>query len=123
VQSVLNDGWLTLGNGHKMKLDVDPFLVNVNMINFEEKKILVRASQAGIIRGKNFITSDEPRRKMITPRHPELGVWKVNHRRWLGPIVKPTSEMLLEQYARWRWESVFQGLGSFKRSRSPEQDR
>jgi hypothetical protein len=39
VQLVLNDGWLTLGDGGKMKLDVDPFLVNT--VSFEEKKILV----------------------------------------------------------------------------------
>jgi hypothetical protein len=39
----------------------------VSMINFE-KKVLVRASQAGTTRGKNVIASDEPRLKMITPR-------------------------------------------------------
>jgi hypothetical protein len=37
-QSALNDGHLTLGDWQKMKLDADPFLVNVNLINFEEKK-------------------------------------------------------------------------------------
>jgi hypothetical protein len=67
VQSVLNDGRMTLGSRHKMKLDVNTFPVNVSMINFE-KKVLVRASQAGTTRGKNVIASDEPRLKMITPR-------------------------------------------------------
>jgi hypothetical protein len=46
VQSALNDGRLTLGEGHKMKLDTDLFPMNVNMINFEEKRVLVRTSQA-----------------------------------------------------------------------------
>jgi hypothetical protein len=39
VQSVLNDGRLTLWDGGKMKLDTDPF--PMGMVWFEEKKILV----------------------------------------------------------------------------------
>jgi hypothetical protein len=44
VQLALNDGRLTLGDEHKIKLDVDTFSVNVNMINFKEKKILVHST-------------------------------------------------------------------------------
>jgi hypothetical protein len=40
----LNDSRLTLEDGQKMKLDTDPFPMNVNMINFEEKRVLVRPS-------------------------------------------------------------------------------
>jgi hypothetical protein len=39
VQSALNDGQLTLGDGRKMKLDVDPFPMNT--VRFDQKKILV----------------------------------------------------------------------------------
>jgi hypothetical protein len=53
VQSALNDCRLTLGDEHKMRLDMDPFLANVNMINFEENKVLVRTSQADTTKGKN----------------------------------------------------------------------
>jgi hypothetical protein len=56
VQSTLNDGWLTLGDGSKMKLDVDLFPVNT--VGFEEMKILVRSNQASTTRGKNVIVSD-----------------------------------------------------------------
>jgi hypothetical protein len=35
VQRALNDGRLTLGEGHKIKLDTDLFPMNVNMINVE----------------------------------------------------------------------------------------
>jgi hypothetical protein len=59
VQSVLNDGRLTLGEGSKMKLDVDPF--SVGMVNLEEKKILVSYDQAGTTQGKSMIVSDELR--------------------------------------------------------------
>jgi hypothetical protein len=99
VQLALNDGRLTLGDEHRMKLDTDPFPANVNMINFEEVKVLVHSGQVDSTKGKNVIVSDEPRARMIKPRSPEPGVWKLNQRRWAGPRVKPTSAMLLEKYA------------------------
>jgi hypothetical protein len=73
VQSALNDSRLMLEKGHKMKLDTDPFPMNVNMINFEEKRILVRTSQAESTWGKNAMVSGEPRAKMVKPRSPEQG--------------------------------------------------
>jgi hypothetical protein len=48
-----------------MRLDSDPFPASVNMINFEEKKVLVRTSQADSTRGKNVVVSDEPRARMM----------------------------------------------------------
>jgi hypothetical protein len=62
-----------------MKLDANPF--PIDLINFEEKKILVHTSQADTTKGKNVIVSDEPRSRMIKPRQPKVGVWKVNERR------------------------------------------
>jgi hypothetical protein len=82
-----------------MKLDTDPFSANVNMINFEEVKVMVRSHQADSTKGKNVIVSDEPRARMIMPKSPKLGVWKLNQRSWTRPRVKPTSAMLLEKYA------------------------
>jgi hypothetical protein len=52
VQSALNNGRLTLGDGYRMKLDTDPFPAIVNMINFEEVKVLVHPDQADSTRGK-----------------------------------------------------------------------
>jgi hypothetical protein len=54
---VLNDDWLTLGDGGKMKLDVDPFPVNT--VGVEQRKILVRSDQAEMTHGKNIVISDE----------------------------------------------------------------
>jgi hypothetical protein len=89
VQPALNDGRLTLGDVHRMKLDTDPFPANVNTINFEEVKVLVHPEQADSTRGKNVVVSDEPRPRMLKPRSPESGVWKVNQRRWTGLRVTP----------------------------------
>jgi hypothetical protein len=52
VQLALNDGRLALGHGDRMKLDTEPFLTNVNVIDFEDKKVLVRPSQSDTTRGK-----------------------------------------------------------------------
>jgi hypothetical protein len=98
-----------------MKLDTEPFPANV--INIEDKKELVRPSQADTTQGKEVIVSDKPRVKMIKPRSLEPGVWKVNYRRWSGTRVKP-STMLLKKYTR-KWRNVFQRLGSIKRARMP----
>jgi hypothetical protein len=98
VQSALNDGWLTMGDGARMKLDMDPF--PVGMVNLEEKKVLVRSDQAGTIMGKNVIVSDDLRNKMIKPRNPEPGVSKENVRREPVRRIKPTSSMLIEKYVR-----------------------
>jgi hypothetical protein len=60
-----------------MKLDNDPF--PVNMMNFEGKKVLVRLSQAESTKGKSVIIGDNNvRPKMIKPKSPEIGRWKVN---------------------------------------------
>jgi hypothetical protein len=72
----LNDGRLTLGDDGKMKLDVDPF--PVNMVDLEGKRILVRTNQAETTKGKQVVVSDELRNRMIKPKSPEVGVWKEN---------------------------------------------
>jgi hypothetical protein len=78
-----------------MKLDTDPFPVNVNMINFEEKRVMVQMSRAKSTRGKNVIVSDVPWDKIIKPRSPEPRVWKTNQRCWTRPRVQVTSDLLI----------------------------
>jgi hypothetical protein len=48
-----------------MKLDADPFLVN--MIKFEQKKVLMCTDQAETTKGKSVIILDELRNQMIKP--------------------------------------------------------
>jgi hypothetical protein len=56
------------------------------------------------------VMSDEYRPRMVKPRGPEPGVWKVNQRRWTSPRVTPTSDTLIEKYIRQRRKCVFQRL-------------
>jgi hypothetical protein len=105
-----------------MKLETDSFPMNMNMINFEEKRVLVRTSQVESTRGKNVIVSEIPWARMIKPKSPEPWVWKTNQRHWNRPRVRVTSDLLIEKYSRQKEASVFQRLGSVKRRRSPSGD-
>jgi hypothetical protein len=100
VQSALNDDRLTLGDGQKMRLDTDPFPANVNIIDFEGKKCLVHPNQADTTKGKSVVVLDEPRVKILKPRNPEPGEWRVNRQPKPHYQVKPTLDMLLEKYTR-----------------------
>jgi hypothetical protein len=48
---------LTLEDGGRMRLDVDPFPVNT--VGFGEKKILVCSDQADTFKGKNVVVSNK----------------------------------------------------------------
>jgi hypothetical protein len=104
-----------------MKLDMNPF--PMDMINFEEKKILVRTSQATTTRGKNVIISDEQRSRMLKPRWPEMDVWKANEYRKSQPERRPTSSFLAEKYVRMQQRYGSNGPQKYKRRRAPEGDR
>jgi hypothetical protein len=54
-----------MGDGNRMRLNTDPFPGNVHLIDFEEKKVLVRTGQADTTQGKNVVLSAEPRLRMI----------------------------------------------------------
>jgi hypothetical protein len=49
LQSVINDGRLTLGDGGKMKLDTDP--IPISMVELMDKKVLVCRDDQGQERG------------------------------------------------------------------------
>jgi hypothetical protein len=81
-----------------MRLDVDPF--PVNMVELEGKRVLVRSDQAAATKGENMVVSDELRHRMIKPHNPEVGAWKKNVDRKTPWKVQPTSSMLIKKYMR-----------------------
>jgi hypothetical protein len=56
-----------------MMLDKDPFSTNMNMVELEGKKILVRPSQAETTKGKEVIIGEERPPRMIKTKIPEDG--------------------------------------------------
>jgi hypothetical protein len=79
-----------------MKLHTDPF--PIGMVEFMDKKVLVRTDQAEMTKGKNVVISVELRNRMIKPHVLEIGVWKENMLQKLAKKVKPMSAMLIEKY-------------------------
>jgi hypothetical protein len=58
-----------------MKLDKDPFSINMNMVELDGKKVLVRPSQAESTKGKEVVIADERLLRMIKPKSPKDGQW------------------------------------------------
>jgi hypothetical protein len=65
VQSTINEGWLKFPESPQMKLNKDPFPVNMNMVELDGKKILVWPSQAESTKGKEVIIREERSLRMI----------------------------------------------------------
>jgi hypothetical protein len=54
-----------------MKLDKDPFPANMNMVELDEKKVLVQSFQAESTKGNDVIIGEERLPKMIKPKKSE----------------------------------------------------
>jgi hypothetical protein len=105
-----------------MKLDVDPF--PVDMINFEEKRVLVRTNQAATTKGRRVVVSDELRQRLLKPKNLEPGMWKDNVMRKSHGKWRLNSKFLMEKYTRKQQSSVFNwlGRGGGMGERSPNTD-
>jgi hypothetical protein len=57
-----------------MKLDKDPFLANMNTVELDGKKVLVRPSETETIDGKDVVIGEERHPRMIRPKNPEIGL-------------------------------------------------
>jgi hypothetical protein len=51
-----------------MKLDKDPFPVNMNMAELDGKKVLIRPSQAESTKGEEILIGEERSSRMIKPK-------------------------------------------------------
>jgi hypothetical protein len=59
VQSAINEGRVKFAESPQMKLDKDPFLTNMNIVELDGKKVLVRPSQAELTKGKEVVIREE----------------------------------------------------------------
>jgi hypothetical protein len=58
-----------------MKLNKDTFLVNMNMVELDGKKVLVQPSQAESTKGKEVIMGEEQSPRMIKSKTLKDGQW------------------------------------------------
>jgi hypothetical protein len=75
VQSAINEERLKFAESPPMKLDKDLFLKNMNMIELDGKKVLIRPSQAESTKGKEVVIGEERPPMMIKPKSPKDGQW------------------------------------------------
>jgi hypothetical protein len=68
VQSTINEGRLKFAESLQMKLDKDPFLIKMNMVELGGKKVLVQPSQAESTKGKEIVIGEERPPRMIKPK-------------------------------------------------------
>jgi hypothetical protein len=81
-----------------MKLDKDPFLANMNMIELEGKKVMVRLSQANSTKGKEVVIGEEMQPRMIKPKSLKATQWKKNERNKAQSHPKATFDILMAKY-------------------------
>jgi hypothetical protein len=81
-----------------MKLDEDPFQVNMNTVKLEGKKVLVWPSQAGSTEAKKVVIGEERQPRMIRPKNLKIGRWKENERSKPQSRPKITFNILMAKY-------------------------
>jgi hypothetical protein len=81
-----------------MRLDKDPFLVNMNMVELEGKKVMVRPSHVESTKGKEVIIGEERQLRMIKLKSLKDGQWKKNERSKPQSRAKATFNILMAKY-------------------------
>jgi hypothetical protein len=90
-----------------------------NMIDFANKKILVRSDQTESTKGKNVVIDHNAFPRMTKAKNLNVGVCKINEKKRQAPRRKMTVSMLLEKYASHKADNVVSRLGGNKCHRSP----
>jgi hypothetical protein len=81
-----------------MKLNKDPFLANMNTVELDGKKVLVRPSQAESTKGKEVVIGEERQLRMIRPKNPEIDQWKKDERSKPRSHPKVTFDIFMAKY-------------------------
>jgi hypothetical protein len=81
-----------------MKLDKDPFLVNMNTVKINGKKVLVQPSKAKLTKGKDVFVGEEQPPKIIKPKSPKGGHWQKNEGCKPQQRPKATFHILMAKY-------------------------
>jgi hypothetical protein len=105
-----------------MKLDNDP--IPTSVIDFDNKKILVRSDKTESTKGKNIVIDDNAAPRMIKKKKSQVEVHNDNERKvQLAPRSKPTVKHLLDKYTSLKASNVFNRLGGNKGHKSRTQLR
>jgi hypothetical protein len=89
-----------LENHQEVEQDIVQFVQrphSPNVIDFDNKKILIRSDQTESTNGKNVVIDINAAPRMIKPKNTEVEVWKVKEKNNQVPKPKPTVSMLLKK--------------------------
>jgi hypothetical protein len=91
-----------------------------NVIDFDNKRILIRLDQTESTKGKNVVIDDNAVPRMIKPKNLEVGMHKVDERKKKSaPRPKPTSKQPLDKSTSRKANKFLSRLGGTKRHRFP----
>jgi hypothetical protein len=91
-----------------------------NVIDFDNKKILIRSDQTESTNGKNVVIDTNAAPRMVKSKNSDVGVQKVNERKGKSaPKLKLTVKQLLNKYTLHKANNVFSRLEGTKRLRFP----
>jgi hypothetical protein len=98
----INKGQLKFVESPQMKLDKGSFPVNMNIIEVDGKKVLVRPSQAKSNKAKRVIIGEERPSRMTKPKILKAGQWPKNEKS--KPLQRPkdTFNILVSKYKEGR---------------------
>jgi hypothetical protein len=102
VQSSINEGRLKFAESLQIKLDKDPFLVNMNMVKLDRKKVRIQPSQTESTRDEEVFIGEERPPKMIKSKSMKDGQWKKNERSKPQQRLKATFNILMAKYKEGR---------------------
>jgi hypothetical protein len=98
IQSAINERRLNFAESPQMKLNKDPFLANMNMVELDGKKVLVQPSLAVSTKDKEVVIGEERQPRMISPKNLEISRWKENERSKPRSHPKVTFNILMAKY-------------------------
>jgi hypothetical protein len=69
---------LKFAESPQLKLNKDPFPMNMNIVELDGKKVLLRTSQAESTKGKEVVIGEERPLRMNKPKSLNDGQWQKN---------------------------------------------
>jgi hypothetical protein len=85
-----------------MKLDKDQFSANMNVVELDGKKVLVRPSHVESTKGKEVVIGKERPPRMINLKSPKGDQWQKNERSKLQQHLNATFDILMVKYKQSR---------------------
>jgi hypothetical protein len=86
----------------QMKFDKDSFLVNMNKVEIDGKKVLVQPNLAKSTKGKEVVIREERPPRIITPKSPKDCQWRKNEGSKPQKLPKDTFDILMTKYKEGR---------------------